>query len=351
MSASLSRRTLMTSAMALVAAPTVLIRASAAEEPLLLRCSLETVPTHTRNATIRDYLAKLKAATDGKIKPQLFESGQLFPDLQVGKALLQGQIEMAVPGSWSLTGIVPDADFLQLPSLYGRPVETVHRVVDGQPGQLVGKQIEQKLNARVIGPWLDLGFFNWYSTSKPLNSYADLKGLKIRNNGGAGQAWRTQFMGAVPNTTPLPNVALALSQGTFDGLITTNETIASAQFWEAGIRHALEDHQFIGEYIPVISLAFWQKLSPGLQRIFTDLWRENIASYRASMAAAQARARDLVQAHGVKIVVPSDEELAAKRSEMMAHQEHIAKLSKISPEMAVAVSTELADAGPIETPL
>src|SRR4029077_15731765 len=79
---------------------------------------------------------------------------------------------------------------------------------------------------------------NWYSTSKPLASYADLKGLKIRNAGGAGQAWRTQFVGAVPNTTPLPNVPLALSQGTFDGLITSNETIASGQFWESGIRMA-----------------------------------------------------------------------------------------------------------------
>jgi DNA-binding MarR family transcriptional regulator len=35
--------------------------------------------------------------------------------------------------------------------------------------------------------------------------------MKIRNSGGAGQAWRTQFMGAIPNTTPLPNVPLALS--------------------------------------------------------------------------------------------------------------------------------------------
>ncbi len=144
----------------------------------------------------------------------------------------------------------------------------------------------------MIGPWLDLGFFNWYSTSKPLNSYGDLKGLKIRNSGGAGQAWRTQFMGAIPNTTPLPNVPLGLSQGTFDGLITTHETVASGQFWESGIRHALEDHQFIGEYIPIVSLAFWQKLSPDLQQVFTDLWRENISAYRANMAAAQARARD-----------------------------------------------------------
>jgi TRAP-type C4-dicarboxylate transport system substrate-binding protein len=336
----MSRRKVVASAMAMMAAPALRLKA-AADEPLLLRCSLETVPTHTRNATIRDYLGRIEAAAGGKIKTQLFESGQLFPDLQIGKAILQGQIEMAVPGSWSLTGIIPDADFFQLPVLYGRSIEMVHRAVDGRAGQLVAKQIEEKLNSHVIGPWLDLGSFNWYSTSKPLNSYADLKGLKIRNNGGAGQAWRTRFMGAVPNTTPLPNVALGLSQGTFDGLITTNETIASAQFWESGIRHALEDQQFTGEYIPIVSLDFWRKLSPELQQVFTDAWRENIAAYRANMAAAQSRARDLVHSHRVKIVVPSADDLAAKRQEMLAHQEHLANLSRISPEMVAAVTAEL----------
>jgi len=336
----LSRRSVVASAVAMMAAPAV--GRAAADEPLLLRCSLETVPSHGRNTTIRDYLAKVETAAGGRIRTQLFESGQLFPDLQIGKALLQGQIEMAVPGSWSITGIIPDADFLQLPILYGRPIDVVHRAVDGQAGKLVAQQIEQKLNARVIGPWLDLGSFNWYSTSRPLNSYADLKGLKIRNSGGAGQAWRTRFMGAVPNTTPLPSVALGLSQGVFDGLITTNETIASAQFWESGVRHALEDRQFTGEYIPIVSLDFWRKLPPDLQRIFTDVWRENIADYRAKMAAAQSRARDLVMSHGIKIVVPSVEELAAKRTAMLAHQDHLAVLSRITPEMVAAVTAELA---------
>src|SRR5215831_2872244 len=277
-------------------------------------------------------------AASGRIKTQLFESGQLFPDLQFGKALLQGQIEMAAPGTWSLTGILPDADFVQLPALYGRPIETVHRVVDGRAGQLLASQIEQRLSAHVVGPWLDLGFFNWYSTAKALNGYDDLRGLKIRNNGGAGQAWRTQFMGAIPNTTPLPNVPLALSQGTFDGLITSHETVASGQFWDSGIRHALEDHQFVGEYIPIVSLTFWQKLSVDLQKLLAELWRTKVAAYRADMAAAQSRARDVVQAHGVDIVAPSAEELAIKRQEMMAYQDQVVKLSKISPVMISAIS-------------
>jgi TRAP-type C4-dicarboxylate transport system substrate-binding protein len=345
MDSSWSRRRFVASAMAMVAAPALRTGAAAADEPLILRCSLETAPSHTRNAIIRDYLARIETAAAGRIKTQLFESGQLFPDLQVGKAMLQGQIEMAAPGSFALTGIISDADFLQLPVLYGRPIEIVHRVVDGRPGQLVASQIEARLNAHVIGPWLDLGFFNWYSTGKPLTSYGDLKGLKIRNNGGAGQAWRTQFMGAIPNTTPLPNVPLGLSQGTFDGLITSHETVASGQFWESGIRHAFEDHQFCGEYIPIVSLAFWHKLSPDLQQAFTELWRDNVAAYRTDMAAAQLRARELVQAHGIRIVVPSAEELAATRRDMTANQEQVAKLSKISPEMLSAVSADLSAAG------
>ena len=144
-----SRRRFVASAMAMVAAPALRGEAAAQDAPLALRCSLETTPSHMRNAIIRDYLGRIEAASGGRIKTQLFESGQLFPDLQVGKALLQGQIEMAAPGSWSLTGIVPDADFFQLPVLYGRSIKMVHRVVDSQPGQLLAKQIEQQMSSHV----------------------------------------------------------------------------------------------------------------------------------------------------------------------------------------------------------
>lgn len=340
MTAGLSRRAFATGTTAALAMPGFYRRAQA-EDALLLRCSLDTVPSHARNASIKDYLHGVEAGSSGRIKTQLFESGQLFSDLQVGKALLQDQVEMAAPGSWTMTGIIPDADFFQLPTLYGRPIDLIHKVVDGRPGALLEAQIEQKLRSHVIGPWLDLGFFNWYSTAKPLNGYADLKGLKIRNAGGAGQAWRTQFMGAIPNTTPLPNVPLALSQGTFDGLITTNETVASGQFWESGIGHALEDHQFIGEYIPMVSLTFWRKLSPDLQTLMTELWKEHIPDYRMKMAGAQAKARETMQAHGITVVVPSDTDLHAMRARMMADQDRLAKTSKISVEMVAALTTSI----------
>jgi TRAP-type C4-dicarboxylate transport system substrate-binding protein len=319
-------------------------RARAAEEPLRLRCSLDTSPSHGRNLSIADYLEKLEQASGGKIKGEIFPSGQLFPDLDVGKALIQGQVEMAAPGSFTITGIVPNADLLQLPVLYGQPIETVHKIIDGKAGAAVNADIAQKLRSHVLGPWLDLGFQNWYSATKPIASLDDLKEMKIRNSGGAGQAWRARFLGAVPNTTAWPNVPLALSQGTFDALVSTNESLASAKLWEAGVKYAFEDHQFVAEYIPMVSLAFWEKLSPELRTLMTDLWAQNIPTYRANMAAAQSKARHTLEDHGVKFVDPTPQQSAAEREKMLPEQDELAKQIKVAPDLVKLVTADVGDA-------
>ena len=130
----LSRRSFALASVAAVAAP-AFIRSARADEPMRLRLSLDTAPSHLRNVSMKDYLGKVEAASGGKIKTEMFESGQLYPDLEVGKALIQGQVEMAAPGSWTITGIVSDADCFQLPVLYGQPIDLIHRVIDGKPGQ------------------------------------------------------------------------------------------------------------------------------------------------------------------------------------------------------------------------
>lgn len=338
----MTRRAVAASAIGLVAMPALRVRA---DEPMRLRASLDTAPSHGRNIAIADYLQKVERESGGRIKTELFQSGQLFPDLDVGKALIQGQVEMACPGSWTITGIIPNADLFQLPALYGQPFDVVHKVIDGGAGAIVVDNIKQRLRARVIGPWLDLGYQNWYSTNKKLDSVADLRGMKIRNSGGAGQAWRARFFGAIPNTTAWPNVPLALSQGTFDGLVSTDESLASAKLWEAGVKYSLADHMFAGEYIPMISIAFWSKLPADDQKMMTELWARNIPAYRASMADRQTEARRLLLAHGVQIADPSPEVLAATRQKMLPDSAQVAKETKVSPEIVKLVNEDAGVAG------
>ena len=344
MTSRISRRNFIAASVAALATPVLTRTARAADEPLLLRCSLDTAPSHLRNVSCRDYLAKVEAASGGKIKTKLYESGQLFPDLQVGKALIQGQVEMACPGSWTITGIIPDADVFQLPVFYGRTVDEVHKAMDGKAGTLLGQEAEKKLHTHVLGPWLDLGYQNWFSATKPLNSLADLKGMKIRNSGGAGQAWRARFLGAIPNTTAWPQVPLALSQGVFDGFVSSDESVVSAQLWDAGVKYVLEDHQFVAMYVPLVSEIFWKKLSPDLQKMMTDIWLQNIPTYRANMAAAQAKARGTLESHKIKFADPKREQTLAERALMMKEQDELVKTLKISPEMVKLVMSAISTA-------
>ncbi len=328
---------------AILAMPAVL-RHARADAAIRLRCSLDTAPSHGRNKSLADYLKKLDAASEGRIKTELFQSGQLFSDLDVSKALIQGQVEMACPGTWTMTGFIPDCDLFQLPALYGQPFSVTHKVVDGRAGAMVNGEIDKRLRGHVLGPWLDLGYQNWYAASHKLTAFEDLRGLKIRNSGGAGQAWRARFFGAIPNTTAWPNVPLALSQGTFDGLVSTDESVASAQLWEAGVNYVLADHQFIGEYIPIVANSFWSGLAPDLQKLMTDLWAANIPTYRANMQADQDAAREKLIAHGVTYTVPPADQVAAERKKMLAEQDKVAREIKVSPDMVRLVSEDVGTA-------
>ncbi len=328
----LSRRAFNSSAIS-IGGTFAILRHARGEDALKLRVSLDTAPSHVRNISIVDYLRQVEDASGGKIAPEVFHSGQLYPDLNVAKALLQGQVDMAAPGGWTQTGIVSDCDFCQLPVFYGQPVEATERASDGKPGALIVKQIEAKLRVKVIGPWLDLGFQNWYTTKKPLNTADDIKGLKIRSPGGAGISWRISFFGGVPNTTAWPNVPLALSQGTFDGFVSTDESCATAKLWEAGVKYSYQDHQYVGQYMPMISETFWSKLTPALQRTMTDLWAANIATYRTNAAASQARAYTLMEQNGVVFTNPSQDTLIAARKAMQGDVANLAKAAKLSPEI------------------
>jgi TRAP-type C4-dicarboxylate transport system substrate-binding protein len=331
-----NRRAFVMAAAGAIAAPS-LSRKAFAEDAIKLRCSLDTAPSHPRNRVLVDYLGKLEEASQGRIKSEVFHSGQLFADLNVTKALIQGQVDMAAPGTWTMTGLVPDCDFCQLPALYSPPIELFRRCADGAPGELVNKEIETKLRSHVIGPWLELGNENWYTTRKEIRSLEDLGGLKLRSPGGAGISWRIGFVHGIPNVTPWPNVPLALSQGTFDGFVSSDESVNSAKLWEAGVKYSYADHQFFANYIPIVSDAFWSKLSEAERQLMREIWAANVERYRAMSAKSQADARAAMQANGVTFTDPPAEQVASDRKRMIAAQADLIRDTKLSADIVKLV--------------
>lgn len=148
-----------------------------------MRISIEVAATHKRTDLIQQYAAEVNKRSAGRIHAEVYHSAQLFGDRDVAKALRQGGAEMATPGPWNLTGIERNMELPLTPTFYGRTPAEVHRVLDGEIGTLLNGMIEKKIGVKVVGPWLDLGASHTFSTQRPLNAPADLKGLKIRTLG------------------------------------------------------------------------------------------------------------------------------------------------------------------------
>src|SRR6202000_1969131 len=105
MPARMSRRALIASAVVATGG-----RSARAADPIRMRVSVESSPTHARTIAAADFCRRLHEGSQGAIKTELFHSGQLYSDQTVVKALVQNQVEMSIPGTWGLTAFVPSVD-------------------------------------------------------------------------------------------------------------------------------------------------------------------------------------------------------------------------------------------------
>ena len=336
-----------TIALALAGLAAVLLPQGTALAQDKMRVSLDTNATHVRNKGTEAFAAELKKHLGGKIAVEIYPSAQLFRDRDIPKALRQNAIEMGIPGTWQLDGIEPNTAIQTLPMFYGVDADTVHKIMDGKLGQFVNKRMEERLKVKILGKWMDLGFQHFYSVSKPINNYNDLKGMKIRFPGGSANAARIKVLGGAPTLIPWPDLPLALSQGVVDAVSTTHESAFTAKLWDSGLKYSFEDFQFFGQYVPMVSLDFWNKQPKDVQNAITAAWDLTVSEQRKNAAAAQIAAREVLIKNNIKMAGPSKAEIVAARKRLMAVQNDLVKEMKIDAD-AVQIGLDELRAAKVE---
>ncbi len=306
------------------------------------RISVDTGPNHIRNITLRVFMERLAAATSNELVGELFESGQLYAARDEPKAVAQGDIEMSVTTNSSIAAFVSNMNLLDLPLFSGRSPEQVNQLVDGELGSAMAANIESKLGLVVPGRWFLLGFTNTFGAGKTLTSFADFKGARIRVPGGAGFIARYKALGAEGVSIPFPDVPLALSQGTIDALLTTNETLRSAKLFEAGVKSVFVDQVSVLYYIPLVNKKFWDGLSEAHQKAFKEAWDSVIGDERVEAMRRQAAAAEENAANGVVIHVPDPAELAEVNARLLALAPEIAAQLGVDAEIVALAQSEIA---------
>ncbi len=306
-----------------------------------LEISLETAPNHVRNISVLEIADELMKRSGGKLEVKVYHGAAKYKDTDVPKALNQGALDMGLPLTLHLGKFVHDFDAPDLPIFYGRSRQEIYKVWDGAAGKKVVAELEKKLGVKVIGRWMDLGSGQTFSISKEIKTAADLKGLKIRVPGGAGNNMRYEVLGANPVKIAWPDVPQALQRSTVDGLFTTYESVRSAKLWDSGVKFAYENRQSFQQYVPCISGRTWKSYPKDIQNLITTVWNEKIDAIRDKAAARQESAKADGIKNGIKVDVPTKADIDASRAKLMAKQDDIVKELRIDPKLVKLISATL----------
>ena len=290
-----------------------------------LEISLETSPNHVRNISVLEIAKELEKQSGGKLEVKVYHGAAKYKDTDVPKALNQGALDMGIPVTFHLGKYIADFDALDLPIFYGRTRQEIYKVTDGEIGKKLAAALRDKLGVHVVGKWMDLGHQQVYTLSKPINTSADLKNLKIRTPGGAGNVARYNVLGANPVKIAWPDVPQGLQRGTIDGLMTTFESVRSAKLWDSGLKHAYANDQSFTQYVPIISVKTWDKYPKEIQELITRVWSENIDRLRDLAEERQNSATEDAKKNGITVVIPTKADTEATRAKLLGAQDDLVK--------------------------
>ncbi len=267
---------------------------------------------HPAVAGMKKFADLVAAKSGGKIKVNLFLAGALGSDQSVVSAMKGGTIEMSVMNSGILASEAKELAIFDFPFLFANEKES-DAIVDGPVGRKMHKLLEEK---GIIGlSYWELGYRHITNSKRPLNTVADIEGLKLRViPNPINVAW-VKALGANPTPMPFPEVYGGLEQKAIDGQENPIGVIAANKFWEVQKHIALTNHQYNPQSV-IFSKKVWDSLTAAEKKILDDSADEAAKGQREASRAAVAANLDLLKKNGMTVTVFPAAEVAKLREKM-----------------------------------
>ena len=285
--------------------------ASGSGEQQATTLTLSEVHAEGYPTTLADYeFARLvEEATEGRIKIEVFSGGTLYGE-ETGaiEALQIGDIAFARVSASPVASYVPALNIIQLPYLY-RDGEHMWQVLNGPIGQDMLAGIQESGSGLVGLAYYDAGSRNFYTT-KPVNSVADMKGLKIRLQNNAMMVEMVKLLGGNGVTGIGPNdVYSAIQQGVIDGAENNWPTYESMGDYQVAPYFVLDGHTRVPEIL-LASEAVLETLDPADVEIIKECAKETQAYEIEQWALREKTSEEKVVAEGVVVAELTPEQIS-----------------------------------------
>jgi TRAP-type transport system periplasmic protein len=249
---------------AVAALPLVPKRASAAE--FVYKYANNLPVTHPMNIRAREMAELVSKESKGRMEIQLFPNNQLGTDTDMLSQLRSGAIQFFNLSPGILSILVPQA-FISGVGFAFKDYNQVWAAMDGDLGAYVRAQIS-KVGLRAFEKILDNGYRMTTTSTRPIKTPDDFKGMKIRVP--PSPLWTSLFkaLGASPASINFAEVYSALQTKTVEAQENPLAIIATARLYEVQKYCSLTNHMWDG-FWPLANQQAWDKLPKDLQEIVT----------------------------------------------------------------------------------
>jgi tripartite ATP-independent transporter DctP family solute receptor len=230
--------------------------------------------------------------TDGEFLVEVFPESRLGPDPKMFADLRSGALEFFMAGA-TLGEVAPTSALPLLPFAF-RDSKAVFAALDGALGDQIRSELAQN-GLHAFRHSLQNGFHHLTTGTRPINTAADLAGLKIRSPGGALARDFFEALGAEAGYVPFSQMYDALKARSFDGQSDPLGVVLSLKLYEVQNYLSLTAHWWSGFTLLANSPA-WDALPQEVQEIFERnagrfalLQREDIEQVNAAGAEELAR--------------------------------------------------------------
>lgn len=279
------------------------------------------MPPGTATAMQGEEVAKnIEQMSNGSIKVTTYPSGSLLSESTMAEGIQNNTVNMGILGMHWWSNVEPALDWDTVPFLVD-DAGSLLNALNGKLGDEV-KAILERHGVTVVG-WGFYGYAKSYVNARhPIQTPADLKGLKMRSEGKLSAAFLKQE-GATPIAVDSGEVYTALQRGTLDGAVSGMSSIVSRKWYEVG-KYITAIHYVPLVYPIQVNLKWWNGLTQTQRDIISKAAakaaEDNVAEIEQEFKNDIQVAKD----HGDQVFEPTGDQLAPwKAATAFEQQEYL----------------------------
>jgi tripartite ATP-independent transporter DctP family solute receptor len=253
-----------------------------------------------------EFARRANAKLGAKAKVVVFGSSQLGGDKELLQKLKLGTVDIALPS----TVMSSESDIFGVFEMPYLVKDRAHmgRIEKELFWSKMAPEAEKK-GLKILAVW-ENGYRHITNSKRPINTPADLQGIKLRVPEGKWRVKMFQAYGANPSPMKFSEVFTALQTGVMDGQENPFTQIYSAKFQEVQKYLSLTGHVYTPAYVTV-GAKKWATLPDDVRKILEDTAKETQAFVYGTAEREDNDLLTKLKAGGIQVNSPNKDAFVA----------------------------------------